>query len=152
MAFNHKTKEQDKRKNQRRKAKMNSDNNNNRTNPIVTSKILLPTELETAISPKPFLATRTEVMRSGIDVPAARNVNPMTSGGTSKFSPTVMTDETRETRREGNKRRRRELRHMKSTHKVKKSETRKQTTSKTRYIMEIERKRHSPRVAHQTMR
>lgn len=91
-------KEQDKRKNQRRKAKMNSDNNN-RTNPIVTSKILLPTELETAISPKPFLATRTEVMRSGIDVPAARNVNPMTSGGTSKFSPTVMTDERRETRR-----------------------------------------------------
>jgi hypothetical protein len=50
--------------------------------------MLLPTELETAMSPKPFLATRTEVMRSGMDVPAARNVNPMTSGGTSKVSPT----------------------------------------------------------------
>lgn len=40
--------------------------------------MLLPTEEETAMSPKPFLATITLVMRSGIDVPAARKVNPMT--------------------------------------------------------------------------
>ena len=46
--------------------------------PTVTSKMLEPTEEETAISPKPFLATMTEVMRSGIDVPAARKVRPIT--------------------------------------------------------------------------
>lgn len=40
--------------------------------------MLLPTEEETAISPNPFLATITLVMRSGIEVPAARNVNPIT--------------------------------------------------------------------------
>ncbi len=48
-----------------------------RAYPTVTSKMLLPTELDTAISPKPFLATMTLVMRSGILVPAARNVSPM---------------------------------------------------------------------------
>lgn len=48
------------------------------THPTVTSNILLPTELETAISPKPFLATITDVIRSGIDVPAAKNVKPIT--------------------------------------------------------------------------
>lgn len=34
--------------------------------------MLLPTELETAISPKPFRATITDVIKSGIDVPAAK--------------------------------------------------------------------------------
>lgn len=48
------------------------------TYPTVTSKMLLPTEEDTAMSPKPFLATMTLVMRSGMDVPAARNVSPMT--------------------------------------------------------------------------
>ena len=48
------------------------------TYPIVTSKMLLPIELDTAISPSPFLATITLVIRSGILVPAARNVSPMT--------------------------------------------------------------------------
>ena len=42
------------------------------------SNILLPTELETAMSPNPFLATITLVMRSGILVPAAIIVNPNT--------------------------------------------------------------------------
>lgn len=51
---------------------------NKSTYPTVTSNILLPTELETAISPKPFLATITEVIRSGMDVPAARTVKPIT--------------------------------------------------------------------------
>lgn len=49
------------------------------THPTVTSNMLLPTELDTAISPKPFLATITEVIKSGIDVPAARKVRPITA-------------------------------------------------------------------------
>lgn len=48
------------------------------TYPTVTSKILLPTELETAISPNPLRATITDVIKSGIDVPAARKVKPIT--------------------------------------------------------------------------
>lgn len=48
------------------------------TYPTVTSNILLPTELETAISPKPFRATITDVIKSGIEVPAAKNVKPIT--------------------------------------------------------------------------
>lgn len=48
------------------------------TYPIVTSNILLPMELDTAMSPKPFLATKTLVIRSGMLVPAARNVSPIT--------------------------------------------------------------------------
>lgn len=48
------------------------------TYPTVTSNILLPTELETAISPNPFLATITDVIRSGMEVPAAKNVKPIT--------------------------------------------------------------------------
>ncbi|GIX96045.1 hypothetical protein CDAR_7021 [Caerostris darwini] len=47
------------------------------TYPTVTSKMLLPIELETAMSPNPFLATRTLVIKSGILVPAARNVRPI---------------------------------------------------------------------------
>lgn len=35
-------------------------------------------ELETAISPSPSLATKTLVIKSGILVPAARNVKPIT--------------------------------------------------------------------------
>lgn len=48
------------------------------TYPTVTSKMLLPTELDTAMSPKPFRATITDVIRSGIEVPAAKNVSPIT--------------------------------------------------------------------------
>lgn len=48
------------------------------THPTVTSNILLPTELDTAMSPKPFRATMTDVIKSGIEVPAARNVRPIT--------------------------------------------------------------------------
>ena len=46
--------------------------------PTVTSNMLEPTDEETAISPNPFLATITLVIKSGIDVPAAKNVNPIT--------------------------------------------------------------------------
>ena len=37
-----------------------------------------PTEDETAMSPNPFRATMTLVIRSGMEVPAARNVRPIT--------------------------------------------------------------------------
>lgn len=40
--------------------------------------MLLPTEEETAISPHPFRVTMTLVIKSGTDVPAAKNVNPIT--------------------------------------------------------------------------
>lgn len=52
------------------------------------SKMLLPTELDTAMSPKPFRATMTLVMRSGMDVPAASMVNPMISSDIPTVSPT----------------------------------------------------------------
>ena len=48
------------------------------TYPTVTSKMFDPTEDETAISPKPLRATITLVNRSGIDVPAAKKVRPIT--------------------------------------------------------------------------
>ncbi|KAJ3648609.1 hypothetical protein Zmor_020402 [Zophobas morio] len=56
--------------------------------------MLLPTEEETAMSPKPFRATMTEVMRSGIEVPAARKVSPITSGGIRTVSPTTFAHQT----------------------------------------------------------
>lgn len=46
--------------------------------PTQISKIFDPTEEETAISPSPFRATITDVIKSGIDVPAAKNVSPIT--------------------------------------------------------------------------
>lgn len=52
------------------------------------SKMLLPTELDTAISPRPFRATITLVIRSGIEVPAANIVNPMISSLMPMVSPT----------------------------------------------------------------
>lgn len=64
------------------------------TYPTVTSKILLPTELETAMSPNPFLATMTDVMRSGTEVPAARSVSPITSGGTCAVAPATFAHHT----------------------------------------------------------
>ena len=47
------------------------------TYPTQMSIRLLPRELETAISPRPFLATITLVIRSGTDVPAAIRVKPI---------------------------------------------------------------------------
>lgn len=64
------------------------------TYPTVTSNMLLPTEEETAISPKPFRATITEVMRSGMEVPAAKKVKPITSGGIWTASPTIFAHQT----------------------------------------------------------
>lgn len=54
------------------------DNVEEMTHPTVTSNIFEPTELDTAISPKPLRATITDVIKSGIEVPAARKVKPIT--------------------------------------------------------------------------
>lgn len=48
--------------------------------------MLLPTEEETAMSPKPFLATMTLVIRSGMDVPAAKKVSPITCNDRTRFA------------------------------------------------------------------
>ena len=40
--------------------------------------MLEPTDEETAMSPNPFRATITLVIKSGIEVPAAKNVSPIT--------------------------------------------------------------------------
>lgn len=56
--------------------------------PTVMSKMLLPTELDTAMSPRPLRATITLVMRSGMDVPAARIVSPIISSEMPMVSPT----------------------------------------------------------------
>ena len=49
-----------------------------KTYPTVTSKMLEPTDDDTAMSPLPCFATKTLVIKSGTDVPAAKNVKPMT--------------------------------------------------------------------------
>lgn len=56
--------------------------------PTVMSKMLLPTELDTAMSPIPLRATITLVMRSGMEVPAAKIVRPMISSEMPMVSPT----------------------------------------------------------------
>lgn len=60
--------------------------------PTVMSKMLEPTELDTAMSPRPFRATMTLVMRSGMEVPAARIVSPMISSVMPMVSPTCAGD------------------------------------------------------------
>jgi len=52
-----------------------------RGNPTRISKMLLPIELETAMSPSPIRATMTLDNKSGTDVPAAKNVSPITTDG-----------------------------------------------------------------------
>ena len=49
-----------------------------KTYPTVTSNMFEPTDDDTAISPFPCFATKTLVIKSGTDVPAAKKVNPMT--------------------------------------------------------------------------
>lgn len=56
--------------------------------PTVMSNMLEPTELDTAISPRPFRATITLVIRSGMEVPAANMVRPIISSVTQNVSPT----------------------------------------------------------------
>ena len=61
--------------------------NHGNPSPTKTSKILLPIEDETTISPSPCLATMTDEHKSGTEVAAAKNVNPITSSGTFHASP-----------------------------------------------------------------
>ena len=57
--------------------------------PTKISKMLLPIEDETAISPDPRLATMTLESKSGTDVPAARTVNPMITDGIPMVLPMI---------------------------------------------------------------
>mmetsp|Transcript_35656 Transcript_35656/g.65999 ORF Transcript_35656/g.65999 Transcript_35656/m.65999 type:complete len:111 (-) Transcript_35656:2195-2527(-) len=63
-------------------------------NPTRISKILLPMELETAMSPSPILATITLESKSGTDVPAASTVYPITTEGIPMVFPTISTQST----------------------------------------------------------
>ena len=56
--------------------------------------MLLPMELETAISPSPCIATNTLVNKSGTLVPAAKNVKPMISSGIFHCLPMVTANQT----------------------------------------------------------
>ena len=51
--------------------------------------MLLPIELDTAISPSPIRATITLDNKSGTDVPAAKNVRPIITEGMPTVFPTV---------------------------------------------------------------
>jgi len=62
--------------------------------PIKMSKMLLPIELETAISPCPCRATITDVKRSGTLVPAAMNVIPITCEGIFQHYATTVAHQT----------------------------------------------------------
>mmetsp|Transcript_12233 Transcript_12233/g.42959 ORF Transcript_12233/g.42959 Transcript_12233/m.42959 type:complete len:446 (+) Transcript_12233:401-1738(+) len=57
--------------------------------PTLMSKMLEPMEEETAMSPKPLRATITDDSASGIDVPPARMVRPMTASGMPSAKPMV---------------------------------------------------------------
>mmetsp|Transcript_26031 Transcript_26031/g.41025 ORF Transcript_26031/g.41025 Transcript_26031/m.41025 type:complete len:111 (-) Transcript_26031:679-1011(-) len=63
-------------------------------NPTRISKILLPMELDTAMSPCPIRATITLENKSGTDVPAASTVNPMITEGMPRVFPTISTQVT----------------------------------------------------------
>merc|ERR1719219_1024587 len=65
-----------------------------RGRPTVTSNKLDPIEEDTAMLPFPSLATRTEVMRSGTEVPAARKVSPMTASLMLRASPVTVAHHT----------------------------------------------------------
>lgn len=68
-------------------------NNAQMAYPTVMSKMLEPTELDTAISPSPLRATITLVMRSGMEVPAANIVRPIISSVIPMVSPTCKKEE-----------------------------------------------------------
>ena len=62
--------------------------------PTVTSNMLEPTDDDTAISPFPCFATKTLVIKSGTDVPAAKKVKPITAGGMPTVSPATVAHHT----------------------------------------------------------
>mmetsp|Transcript_77884 Transcript_77884/g.208113 ORF Transcript_77884/g.208113 Transcript_77884/m.208113 type:complete len:338 (-) Transcript_77884:1225-2238(-) len=65
-----------------------------RGSPTSTSKMLLPMEEETAMSPSPCLATITEESKSGTEVPAASTVSPATATGTPRELDTTVAQST----------------------------------------------------------
>jgi hypothetical protein len=67
--------------------------------PMRISKILLPMLLDTAMSPCPRRATAIDDSASGMLVPAARMVRPMTGGGMPMTSPSVVAIHTMRTER-----------------------------------------------------
>merc|ERR1712086_710744 len=62
--------------------------------PIKISKMLDPMELETAMSPFPCIATMILLSKSGTLVPAASNVNPMTTEGIRHTQPMTVASHT----------------------------------------------------------
>jgi len=68
--------------------------NHGNGNPTKISKILLPIDDDTAISPLPALATITEVNRSGTEVPAANTVRPITPSGIPAIFPITVAHQT----------------------------------------------------------
>ena len=62
--------------------------------PIVTSNKFEPIDELTAISPKPFLATMTDVSKSGTLVPAAKIVSPIMVELIFQVSPNRVTHQT----------------------------------------------------------
>lgn len=63
-------------------------------NPTVTSKIFDPIDDDTAMSPRPFFATITEVIKSGTEVPAAKNVSPISEESIFQVSPILVAHHT----------------------------------------------------------
>lgn len=63
--------------------------NHGKANPSKMSNTLLPMELDTAMSPSPCLATMTEAMVSGTEVPAARTVMPIMLSGMFNMYPHI---------------------------------------------------------------
>merc|ERR1712164_91868 len=68
--------------------------NHGRGIPTVTSKMFDPIDDETAISPCPSLATITEVIKSGTDVPAAKHVKPINAESIFQVSPILVAHQT----------------------------------------------------------
>mmetsp|Transcript_73724 Transcript_73724/g.169038 ORF Transcript_73724/g.169038 Transcript_73724/m.169038 type:complete len:202 (-) Transcript_73724:775-1380(-) len=68
--------------------------NHGRGSPMRTSKMLLPMDEDTAMSPSPCLATMTEESKSGTEVPAASTVNPATATGIPRELDTIVAHST----------------------------------------------------------
>ncbi len=66
-----------------------------RPSPIKISKILEPTALLNAMPPRPCLATITEEIISGTEVPIAKTVSAMTTFGTRNSSEIITALSTR---------------------------------------------------------
>lgn len=77
--------------------------NQGKGSPIRMSKMLLPIELETAISPFPCIATMTLLSKSGTLVPAASKVRPMTTEGIRHTQPMTVAHHTMKSEKQRNK-------------------------------------------------